>query len=51
MPKLGFDVNNSKKYKIKFIRNSIIYVSKMEAYLLGLHSLIVWKKFFKEENT
>lgn len=46
-----FNFGNSKEYKIRKIRDNIIYVRKLEAKsLLKLYYLITSKKYFKPEN-
>ena len=43
---------NSKEYKVKTIGDSAVYASKSESgQLPGLYYLVVWKGYFKEENT
>ena len=46
-----FDINNNKEYKIKVIRNSIIYIKKAEKHLISLYYLVFWKNYPKKENT
>ena len=48
---LDFEASNSKVYKLKAIWDSVVYANKGESHLPGLYYLIVWKKYFKEENT
>ncbi len=33
--------SSSKKYKVKVIRNSTVYASKLEGHLLGLYYLVL----------
>lgn len=37
---LAIDNNDSKKYKVKAIWNSAVYVKKSEGHLLGLYYLV-----------
>ena len=38
--KLEFDIDNNKKYKIKAIRDKIVYIKEAKGYLLGLYYLV-----------
>ena len=50
--KLDFEFGNSEEYKVEAIRDSIIYVNKLEGdYLPGLYYLIAWKEYPEEEST
>ena len=42
---------DGKKYEVKAICDSIIYVYKAEVHLLALYYLVAWQKYPKEENT
>ena len=48
---LKFEADSSKKYKVKVIWNSIIYVNKTKGYLLVLYYLEAWKRYFDQKNT
>ena len=39
-PEPKFDAGNNKKYKIKVIRNSIVYAKKAKKYLPSLYYLV-----------
>ena len=41
--------NNSRKYKVKTICNSMVYIKKSVGYLLGLYYLIFWKNYLKKK--
>lgn len=43
--------SDSKKYKVKAICNSMIYVSKSKDQLLDLYYLVLEKGFFDKKNT
>ena len=46
------DIGKSKKYKLKAIWDSIVYIEELEAWqLLGLYYLVVWKGYLKVKNT
>lgn len=49
--RLEFDQGNKKKYNIEEIHDSVIYVKELEDHLPKLYYLILWKKFYKEQNT
>ena len=51
MTELEFDAGNSKKYKVKAIRDSVIYAKKLEGHLPSLYYLVAWKGYHEEENT
>ena len=52
MIKLDAGKNNSKKYKVKVIQNSTIYIKKFKSsYLLKLYYLVFWKSYLKKKNT
>lgn len=36
-----FEADNNKKYKIKIIKNIVIYIKKVSRYLPGLYYLII----------
>ena len=38
--KLDIDNNNSRKYKVKAIYNSAVYIKKLAGHLLGLYYLV-----------
>lgn len=40
MTKFDFKTNNSKKYKMEIIQNSIVYIKKVESYLPRLYYLV-----------
>ena len=43
--------NDSKKYKVKIIWNSVVYTKESKlGYLSGLYYLVFWKKYLKEKN-
>ena len=46
-----FKAGNSKMCEIEAIWNSIVYVNKVEGYLLGLYYLLAWKKYSGKRNT
>ena len=48
MPK--FDAGNNKKYKVKVIKNSVVYAKKAKGHLLGLYYLVSWKSYLEEES-
>lgn len=44
--------NNSKKYKIEIIYNSIVYIKELKlGYLSKFYFLIFWKEYLEERNT
>ena len=44
--------NESGKYKVEAIRNSVVYAKESESgHLPGLYYLISWKEYPEEENT
>ncbi len=43
--------DNEREYKVKGIRDSIVYAKESEGYLLGLYYLVSWKDYLKKENT
>lgn len=50
--KLDFKVSNSKKYKLKVIGDSTIYIKKLKmSYLLKHYHLFYPKNYLKEKNT
>ena len=49
--KLEFEFGNSKKYKVKAIWDTAVYVNKAESHLPGLYYLVAWKEYPKEEDT
>ena len=52
MTELELDAGNSKKYKVKAIRDSAIYAMKLESgHLPGFYYLEAWKGYPKKRNT
>ena len=49
--KLGFEIGDSKKYKVKVIQNSAVYINNAKGYLSSLYYFVAWKRYFEEENT
>ena len=49
-PKPKFDTGNNKKYKIKTIRDNIIYTKEAKKYLLGLYYLVFYKGYLEKKN-
>ena len=49
--KLEFEANKRKEYNIEVIWDNIVYANKAVGYLLGLSYLVIWKSYFKEENS
>ena len=44
--------NNSGKYKMEAIWDSVVYAKESESsHLLGLYYLVSWKGYLEEENT
>ena len=48
---LEFELTNNKKYKVKAIRDSVVYAKEANGHLLELYYLVAWKGYPKEENT
>ncbi len=49
---IKLDKSESKDYEVKAICDSKIYTKELDSgHLLGLHYLILWKGYPKEENT
>ena len=49
---LELEAGNNEEYEVEAILDSAIYASKSESgQLLGLHYLVAWKSYPKEENT
>lgn len=46
-----FEVGNNKKYELKAIQDSTIYIKKANRYLSGPYYLVLYKDYLKEENT
>ena len=46
-----FKPGNNKKYKIKTIRDNVVYAKEVDRHLPGLYYLVAWKSYSKEENT
>ena len=52
VPELDAGNKNSKEYKVETIWDSAVYANKSESgHLPGLHYLVAWKGYPKEENT
>lgn len=48
---IEFEVGDSKKYKVKAIQNSAIYVKESKSgYLIRFYYLVSWKKYLEEVN-
>ena len=50
MPKLEFDIDNNKEYKIETIRDSAVYIKETERYLPSLYYLVSWKDYPKKKK-
>ena len=48
-PEPKFHALDNKKYKIKAIKNSILYAKKPEKYLLSLYYFIFWKNYLEKK--
>lgn len=48
---LKIKASDSKKYEVEAIWDSVVYRRKIKDHLPELHYLILWKNYFKEENT
>ena len=50
---IEFDVDNdnSRKYKVEAIWDSVVYARESEGHLPGLYYLVSWKGYPEEENT
>lgn len=48
---INFNVGNNKdgKYKVKTIRNNIVYVKESLGHLLRLYYLVFWKDYLKKK--
>ena len=44
-PKPEFDTSNNKEYKVKAIKNSVIYAKKAKKHLPSLNYLVSWKDY------
>ena len=42
--------NNSRKYKVEEIWDSVVYARKSKGHLSGLYYLVSWKRYLEEEN-
>lgn len=50
-PELELDVNENKKYKVKIIKDSVVYANKTtEGQLSGLYYLLFWKNHLEDES-
>lgn len=47
---LEFETSNNKKYKVEAIWDSVVYVKKVDRYLLELYYLVVWKGYLEDKN-
>lgn len=47
---LEFETSNNKKYKVEAIWDSVVYVKKVDKYLLELYYLVVWKGYLEDKN-
>ena len=50
-PEPEFDAGNNKEYKVKAMKNSIIFAKEAEKHLPGLYYLVFWKSYPEKENT
>lgn len=48
---LKLKIDNDKKYQIKVIQDSTVYINKTKDQLLKLNYLISWKGYLKVKNT
>ena len=48
---LECNAGNSQEFKVEAVWENAIYANKAEGHLPGLYYLIVWKRYFEEENT
>ena len=49
--KLEFDTGNSEEYEMEAIKYNVLYIKELKDHLSGLHYLVTWKDYLKEENT
>ncbi len=49
--RLEFENESDEEYEIEAIRDSAVYASESEGYLLSLYYLVSWKGYPKEKNT
>ena len=50
-PELEFDADNNKEFKVKAIKNSVVYANESEEYLSNLYYLVSWKGYLEQKST
>ena len=46
-----FEPSSNKKYKVKAIQDSTVYVKEVDRHLSGLYYLVSWKGYLEKQNT